>query len=179
MRWRSIVQIAVVSVIGCGALTIANAEQQAQQDQNAACSGFAWPLDRERTWFDDTKLPRRESGARLRRINRAVELALKPTSKVHFFLPPLQPPRPDSYSGEITFFGVPRPGLYQVTLSDNADVSVFENGTRLQFTGTTRAPDCPGLRTSVRFKLAPGDLVLVQVTNASSPTIKAALAEVR
>jgi hypothetical protein len=177
MRCRRLMQIAIAASVGYGGFGLASAQEQSSQSQNAGCAGLAWPLQRERGWFDDPKLPKRDSGTRLRRIDRAVDLALKPSDKVRFFLPPLQQPRADSYSGEITFFGVPHPGLYQVTLSADADVGVFENGTRLQFTGTTHTQDCPGLRTSVRFNLAPGDLVLVQVTNASSPSIKVAFSE--
>jgi hypothetical protein len=152
--------------------------QDAPKDQSAArCDQLSWSVARERAWFNDDKLTRRVSGARLRKIDRAVELTLVPTKKVTFFLPPGRQPQPDSFSGEVTFFGVPRPGLYQVTLSDEAWIDVFENGVRLRPTAYTSAKDCPGVRESVLFELAPGDLVLVQISNAAKNSIKAALAE--
>ena len=170
----------IVLAIAIGVAGTSDAQQAAPAVPTAAvkaCGSFAWPLERERAWFANSNLPHRVSGSRLRRIDRAVELTLKPTRTVEFFLPPQRPLAKDGYSGEVTFFGVPHPGLYQVTLSNDADIDVFENGTRLKITVATSATDCPGVRTSARFDLAPGDLVLVEISNASVPIIKAAFAE--
>ena len=160
-----------------GVVGIAAAQSATPAAPPKTCAAFAWPLERERDWFRDSKLPHRVSGARLRRIDRAVELALRPTGKIEFFLPPERPVNKNGYSGEVTFFGVPHPGLYQVTLSDDADIDVFENGTRLKTTVDTRGNDCPGVRSSSRYNLAPGDLVLVEISNASASSIKVAFAE--
>ena len=107
------------------------------------CENFSWRVDRERDWFAENNLPRRASGARLRRIDRAVDLSLRPARQVDLFLPPDVKPRPNSFSGEVTFFGVPKPGLYQVTLSNQATIDVFENGARLKATDSTSAKHCP------------------------------------
>lgn len=132
---------------------------------------------RERAWFADKGLSRRASGARLTKIDRAVELSLEPLIRVELFLPPGVKSKPHTFSGEVTFFGVPKPGLYQLTLSNEAAIDVFENGVRLRSTGFTSAKNCPGVFESERFELAEGDLVLVQITNASSNTIKVAFAQ--
>ena len=108
-----------------------------------------------------------------------VTLDLQPTSKMKFFLPPQRNPKADSFSGDVTFFGVPEPGQYQVTVSEQASIDVFENGARLKPIASTRVRDCAGLAKSMRFDLAPGDLVLVQVTGAPSSTIKVAFTETR
>ena len=97
--------------------------------------------------------------------------------RVELFLPPGVKSKPHTFSGEVTFFGVPKPGLYQLTLSNEAAIDVFENGVRLRSTGFTSAKNCPGVFESERFELAEGDLVLVQITNASSNTIKVAFAQ--
>ena len=78
------------------------------------------------------------------------------------------------FSGAVTFFGVPHPGLYQVTLSQPAEIEVFENGMRLKPLNFARAQNCPGVAQSARFQLAPGDLVLVEIINALQSTIKVA-----
>ncbi len=156
---------------------VAPGDQAPKAQSDSGCDSFAWPIARERAWFDDAKLARRASGARLSRIDRAVELSLLPTKKIKFFLPPERAPEPDTYSGEVTFFGVPRPATYQVTLSDEAWIEVFENGVRLKSTSATGAPDCAGVRKSVRFALAPGDLVLIQLSGATTDSIKVAFAE--
>jgi hypothetical protein len=142
----------------------------------ADCSGFDWSVGRERDWFADKKLPLRPSGSRLRRIDRAVEVELKPVSQVEFFLPPSKPPAAGTYAGEITFFGVPRPGLYQVSLSAPADVDVFENGARIKPESLVTSADCEGVRVSGHFELGAGDLVLLELTGVAEPKIKAAFA---
>ncbi len=153
------------------------ADEAAKNQSDAGCGKLPWSVARERAWFSDAQLVRRASGSRMRKIDRAVELDLQPTSKVKFFLPPVRKPKSDSFSGEVTFFGVPKPGVYQVTLSDDASVDVFENGVRLKEMDSMSGKDCPGIGRSVRFELAPGDLVLVEVSGAPGKSIKAAFAE--
>ena len=157
----------------------ATAEDLGQNGAADGCGRLAWSLARERAWFNDAGLPLRPSGVRLRKIDRAVDLALLPTTKVQFFLRPEQPLRPDSFSGEVTFFGVPKPGVYQVTLSDAAAIDVFENGVRLKKRAVTGAPNCPGVAESERYELAPGDLVLVELSDAASNSIKVAFAQAK
>ena len=167
-----------VCSVDLGAADDAQQRGPEPKDQGSSgCDSFAWPITRERAWFDDAKLARRASGARLSRVDRAVELSLLPTKNVRFFLAPERAPGPDRYGGEVTFFGVPRPATYQVTLSDEAWIDVFENGVRLKPTSSTGAKDCAGVRRSVRFQLAPGDLVLIQLSGARKDSIKVAFAE--
>ena len=160
--------------VAFGLATSAGAAAQVPHGNAAACDGFPWPVSNERAWFAAEDLTHSASGARLSRIDGAVELTLEPSAKVQFFLPPQETPRPDSYSGEITFFGVPRPGLYQVSISRNASIDVFENGKRLAAVASRHAPNCRDVRRSERFALAPGDLVLVQISGARTPSIKVA-----
>ncbi len=163
-------------VFSFGLATSVGAVDQASHEKASACNGFSWSVSNERAWFAAETLRHSASGVRLSRIDRAVELTLEPSDKVKFFLPPQKTPRPDSYSGDVTFFGVPRPGLYQVTISLNASIDVFENGNRLAAVASNEAPDCPDVRRSERFALAPGDLVLVQISGARTPSIKVAFA---
>lgn len=180
---RGIFAAAFAFAVGLSAVDFAAAGDvapgvQAPKAQSAGdCDSFAWPIARERAWFEDAKLARRASGARLSRIDRAVELSLLPTKKVRFFMAPEHAPDPGGYSGQVTFFGVPRPAVYQVTLSDAAWIDVFENGVRLKSTSSTGAKGCAGVRKSVRFALAPGDLVLIQLSGATTDSIKVAFAE--
>jgi hypothetical protein len=63
-------------------------------------------------------------------INRAVQLALVPMSKARFFMAPERPVGTAGYGGEAVFFGVPRPAVCQVMVSEEASIDVFENGAR-------------------------------------------------
>ncbi len=177
---RSILRGASVAVLmvlmGLGT---ASGQEAAKNGGADSCDRLSWSLARERAWFNDAGLPRRLSGVRLRKIDRAVNLGLLPTTKVQFFLPPQQPPQPDSFSGEVTFFGVPKPGVYQITLSDAAVIDVFENGARLKKRAAIGAPNCPGVVESERFELAPGDLVLVELSDAATNSIKVAFARAK
>ena len=141
-----------------------------------SCAAIGWSVKKEQGWFADKKLPHRVSGgARLRRIDRAVDLELKPLKQAVFFLPPEKKPKADTYAGTIAFFGVPRPATYQVTLSEPAELDVFENGMRIKPSALMRAPKCNDARVSGRYALQTGDLVLVQISNAASSSIKVAL----
>ena len=111
-RWRLFVCLALMaSAFSATAARADNVSDAAGAQSNAAsdrdCKAFGWPVAQERALFDDPDLPHRNSGARLRRIDRAVDLKLLPTTKVQFFLPPLKAANPHSYSGFVTFFGVP------------------------------------------------------------------------
>ena len=64
-----------------------------------------------------------------------------------------------------------------MTISRNASIDVFENGARLAAVASSEAPDCGEVRRSERFALAPGDLVLVQISGAPTPSIKVAFAQ--
>jgi hypothetical protein len=173
---KPVAALAAIAIVLSNYPVVALGQEAAKPSDRTDCDKLSWSVDRERDWFTDKNLPRRTSGARLRRIDRAVDLSLRPAQQVDLFLPPDVKLRPDSFSGEVTFFGVPRPGFYQVTLSDEATIDVFENGARLKATGFTSAKHCPGVFESMRFELAPGDLVLVEVTNASRSSIKVAFA---
>ncbi len=96
-------------VFAFGLATSARATDQTSHEKAAACDGFAWPVSNERAWFAAKTLRHSASGVRLARIDRAVDLRLEPSDKVRFFLPPQETSPPDSYGGDVTFFGVPRP----------------------------------------------------------------------
>ena len=160
-----------------GLATRAGALESIEPQTGEGCGAFAWPVNEERAWFADQNLRRAPTGTRLSRIDRAIELTLEPTRSVHFFLPPEKTPRRDSYSGDVAFFGVPHPGFYQVTISREASIDVFENGMRLTPVASSEAKDCRSVRKSERIALAPGNLVLVQVSGAPEPSIKVAFEE--
>jgi hypothetical protein len=159
-------------------LSAAQAEDatSASKDKGASgCDHFAWPIAREKAWFDG-KLTPSPSGERVTKSDEGVLLSLKPTKKFEFFLAPERPPKPDSFSGNFVIAGVATPGLYQITLSDEAWVDVFQNGARLKSTAFTGQKDCPGVRKSVRFDLTPGTPITIQISNSAKDSIKVAIA---
>jgi hypothetical protein len=171
---RLLTALAFVALAAPPAYKIVDVRSAFAASGDAECGEISWPVGRDRDAFARKDLPQRASGARLRRIDRAVELSLKQPEDVELFMRPAVAPDKQRFSGAVTFFGVPRPGLYQVTLSEPAEVEVFENGMRLKPLDSARAQNCPGVAQSARYQLAPGDLVLVEVINAPQPTIKVA-----
>lgn len=150
-------------------------DAQTKPNGEAACDQFAWSIKREKAWFAGNP-PATHSGERFTMSDEGVLLELKPTKGFDFFLPPERPVKPDSFSGNIVIFGVMNPGVYQVTLSDEAWIDVFENGFRLKSTAFTGEKDCPGVRKSVRFELTPGAPITIQISNAPKNEIKLAIA---
>jgi hypothetical protein len=160
----------VLVLSACAALALGLSAPARADD----CGAMGWSVKNEQSWFADKNLPRRASGARLKRIDRAVDLELKPLKQATFFLPPKKKPKDGSYAGVVTFFGVPKPGLYQVTLSEPAEIDVFENGARIEPQARASAPNCENAVASARYALQTGDLVLVQISGAASKSIKVA-----
>jgi hypothetical protein len=124
------------------------------------CADFAWPIATEQAWL---KAP----------PEAAIELSLLPAAEAKLAAASSGAPKtpPDTpHSGTLSFKGVAKPGLYQVSLADRGWIDVVQNGAALSKTANTMG-DCPGLRKSVRFEIGPGPFVL-QITNVSTPKIK-------
>lgn len=126
------------------------------------CAGFAWPLTREQAWFAASPAPLAE-GAAL--SVGAASVALRPQTEIAFTAPPERPAKAVAPRGAVLRLSLPA-GLYQITLSDNAWVDVVQDGARLAVAGFSGRTDCPGLRKSVRFRLAEGPAVL-QLSDAA------------
>jgi hypothetical protein len=153
-----------------------DAAPSAPKDQSAdACAHFAWPITRERAWLSE-KMPPTPSGMRVVKKDQSYQFDLALEKKTEFFLAPERKPKADTYSGDVTIAGVPTPGLYQITLSGEAWIDVFENGTRLKSSAFSGVENCPGVRKSVRFDLAPGAAVTIQISNSAKNSIKLAIA---
>ncbi len=166
----------VVLVLALSPLAPVEADDaQSKNGGQAACDHFAWSIAREKTWFAG-QLPPAHSGERVAKSDEGLLLALEPTKQFRFFLAPERPPKPDSYSGNFVIFGVATPGLYQITLSDEAWIDVFENGARLKSAAFTGEKDCPSVRKSVRFELTPGAPITIQISNSAKDQIKVAIA---
>jgi hypothetical protein len=176
MRGSSFIVALIVVLVPLGVARADDASPSAPKDKSeAACDRFEWPIARERAWFAGALTPT-PSGERVTKSDEGILLTLKPTKTFDFVLTPERAPKPDSFSGAFTVAGVVSPGLYQVTLSDEAWIDVFENGVRLKSTAFTGQKDCPGVRKSVRFELTPGAPITIEISNSSKDSIKVGIA---
>jgi hypothetical protein len=152
----------------------------AHAEDMSSCAAFKWPLDKERSAFDAAGLQQVASGAaRGAWKEQAFALKLMPVADVAFTIPPGGRSKAGgaTFGGTLTFEAPDKPGLYQVTLSGEGWVDVVQSGASLKSAGHSGAKNCPGLRKSVRFKLAAAPVVL-QLSGVPAETIKVAISPV-
>ncbi|HMK91134.1 MAG TPA: hypothetical protein VK446_16065 [Methylocystis sp.] len=141
------------------------------------CQSFDWPLEREGAWFAAPNLPTIESGGQAS-TNGAVAIRLRPNDEVGFATPPERAPKaPGSFGAKLDVAAPAKPGLYQITLSDDAWIDVVQGGARLKSAAFTGRKACPGLRKSVRFELK-GTPFTIQVSGAATDRLKLAVGPV-
>jgi hypothetical protein len=160
---KTIVALAFVFASICGGAPA--------QDKNA-CDQFKWSIARERGWFADVKPA--ASGAAIA-VGQGYAVALQPSDSVAFAKPPERAPKAGSFGATLNVADIDKPGLYQITLSDEAWLDVIQGEAEVKSTGFSGQKDCPGVRKSVRFDLKAGPATL-QVSNAAGVAINLALA---
>ena len=98
-----------------------------------------------------------------------------PARKAAFAMPPERKPKSERwFGGAIRFPGLEKPGIYQVTLFDEAWIDVVQDGRYARSVGSTGRSDCPGLRKSVRLDLGASPFVL-QLSGVTSDSIAVAI----
>jgi len=136
------------------------------------CDKFAWPLAREQVQFAATDKPVVKVGETLAAIPKAAfVLQLQPGAEAVFVIPPERKPKAERwFGGAIRLPAVDKPGIYQVTLSEEAWLDIVQDGRYARTVGHTGRGDCPGLRKSVRLDLTAAPLVL-QVSGVTADRI--------
>ncbi|MGZ5837010.1 MAG: hypothetical protein ACXWJ5_12520, partial [Xanthobacteraceae bacterium] len=93
-----------------------------------------------------------------------------------FALPPERKSKSDHWFGGAVYFpAIERPGIFQVTLSEEAWIDVIQHGRYSRSVGSTGRSDCPGMRKSVRLELVQGPFI-VQLSGVASDTLTLAIA---
>jgi hypothetical protein len=140
------------------------------------CDKFAWPLARERTLLAAADKPAVQAGRTLAAIPKgAFVLNLQPGADAVFAMPPERKPKSERwFGGAIHFPGLDKPGIYQVTLSEEAWIDVVQDDRYARSVGSTGRSDCPGLRKSVRLDLGAAPFVL-QISGVTADTIAVAI----
>ena len=112
------------------------------------CEKFAWSLARDRAAFaapDKTTIAAGETLAAL--PAGALVIRLQPGAQASFEMPPERKPRTEQWhGGMVRLPALAKPGIYQLTLSDDAWVDVIQNGRYARSVGSTGRSDCPGVR---------------------------------
>lgn len=141
-----------------------------------ACGQFAWPITQEQKLFNATGLAQLHSGETLKLSSAsAAAVRLKKMSDVQLSRAPERMPKnPDAFAGMIEIDSIEKPGLYQLTASEEAWIDVIQNDTFVKSAGHSGKRGCPEVRKSIRFMLVKGP-VIVQFSGADADTIKLAL----
>jgi hypothetical protein len=140
------------------------------------CEKFAWSLARERDAFAGPDKTIIASGATLSAIPTGpLVIRLQPSAQASFVMPPERKPRSEPWhGGMVQFPALPKAGIYQVTLSDEAWIDVVQNGRYARSVGSTGRSDCPGVRKSLRLDLDASPFAL-QLSGVPSDTIVIAI----
>ncbi len=137
---------------------------------DAGCAKFKWPVAREQALF--AAAPAAQPGAALA-VGAAADLKLVPVDTVSFTVPPEHAPAAGTF-GATANVTVPPEGELQISLSGEAWVDVIQDGSAVKSAAFSGVKTCPGIRKSVRFKLA-GGAAIVQVSGAKEENIKVAV----
>jgi len=143
------------------------------------CEKFAWSLARQREAFAAPDKTTIAAGETLHALpTGALVIRLQPGVQASFAMPPERKPRIEPwYGGMVRLPALPKTGIYQITLSDDAWIDVIQNGRYARSVGSTGRSDCPGVRKSVRFEVAASPFVL-QVSGVTSEKIALTFAPV-
>lgn len=140
--------------------------------QDADCSGFKWPVNRELTAFKGEGLPTVAGGGTLPGLVEAATLKLAPQDTVTYPVPPAHKPKhTPGFGGVFTLPPITSADVYQVTISGEAWIDVAQDGKLLKQVGFTGSHSCKAVRKSVRFSLATGPAT-VEISDAEAGSLK-------
>jgi hypothetical protein len=155
-------------------LLVVSLASTARAQDTTGCDKFKWSVARERAWFAAGAEPV-AAGTDIPLAEQAYAVALVPDESAGFAVPPERALKPGTFGGVLKIRALPKAGVYEITLSDEAWVDVVQNGARVKSSDFSGQKNCPGVRKSVRFTLASG-AATVQISNAPSASIQVAIA---
>lgn len=153
------------------ALVLLAAAGTAHAQDASGCAKFKWPVDRERSAFGTPGLQTVEPGKPLPGIMDPAIVKLKPVAEANFEQPPGRKPKDGTFGAAFKTPPIAVGGTYQITISDEAWIDVIQNGHALHPSAFSGERDCPNVRKSLRFVLAPGQAT-VQVSGAAADSMK-------
>ena len=136
------------------------------------CDKFAWSLAREQAQFAAAEKPVVKAGETLAAIPKAAfTLQLQSNTDATFVMPPERKPKAERWFGGAIKLAAPdKPGISQVTLSEDAWLDLVQDGRYARTVGHSGRGDCPGLRKSVRLELTATPFAL-QVSGVTADKI--------
>jgi hypothetical protein len=145
-------------------------------DNADPCSTFAWPMTTERALLANAVHTQVKDGGFIERAPPlGFRLALVQDNETRFALVPQRAPSASGYGASIGIDAPPAEGDYLVTLSSEGWIDLLQNGASVTSTAHSGVMNCPGMRKSVRFHLAAGAPLTLQISSAPAPQIDVAI----
>ncbi|WP_131193877.1 hypothetical protein [Lichenihabitans psoromatis] len=160
-----------IRFLGLAALSLLATSTSAFSQGTDACTAFKWPIAREQKAFAASPLKAIPQGANGLGLSEAAAVQLVPQAGVTYPVPPARAAKSNpAYGAVLTMPPIIAAGIYQATLSDEAWIDLVQDGAKLRFDSFSGKAGCPGVRKSVRFKLAPGP-VTVELSDSAKPSV--------
>jgi hypothetical protein len=144
-------------------------------EEPSGCDKFKWNIDRERAALTAPDSLTLASGGDLAALpSTGMTLALRTPSEAKLPSPPERAPKEGTFAGFATFKGLPKAGLYTVSLSAGGWVDLRQDGHFLKPKAFSGATDCDGIRKTMKYEISAGPLVL-QVSGAKADSVSIAI----
>jgi hypothetical protein len=144
-------------------------------DEPSGCDKFKWNIARERAALTAPDRIALASGGEMAGApSTAVTLALRSLAEAALPTAPERAPRDGSFAGYTKFAGLPKAGLYTISLSSGGWVDVVQDGRLLKPKAFSGATDCDGIRKTMTYELSAAPFVL-QVSGTAQTAISIAI----
>ena len=141
------------------------------------CDGFTWNVSHERAVFATPASAVTAAAAAARptptlEVDKLYDVALTPQDKVNFVMAPAKKALADGAYGGMVKLHIPSAGKYRVSMSDGFWIDVITDGKFAPTDDFTGSRECRAPRKIVQYPLPAADNLVLQFSNATSPTVK-------
>jgi len=139
-------------------------------EEPSGCDKFKWPIERDRAALTAPDRAKLASGAEQAAVpSSAITLGLVAPQEAKLPSPPERAPKDGTFAG-FTSIKATKPGLYTISLSSGAWVDLVQDGHFLKPVTFRGAPDCDGIRKTMKYELSDKPFVL-QVSGATDNSL--------
>jgi hypothetical protein len=144
-------------------------------EEPSGCDKFKWDIARERAALTAPDRIALASGAAVANApSTGLTLALRSLAEAALPTAPERAPRDGSFAGYTKFAGLPKAGLYTISLSTGGWVDVVQDGHLLKPKAFSGATDCDGIRKTMKYELSAAPFVL-QVSGTPQNAVSIAI----
>ena len=155
-------------------LLLATAPVRAAEEPSG-CDKFKWDIARERAALTAPDRILLASGEAVANApSTGLTLALRSLAEAALPTAPERAARDGSFAGYAKFVGLPKAGLYTISLSAGGWVDVVQDGRLLKPKAFSGATDCDGIRKTMTYELSAAPFVL-QVSGTAQTAISIAI----